>query len=231
MLEFDRVAVTLGAFRLEADTAIPAGGITALMGASGSGKSTILSLAAGFLAPDRGVVRIAGRDVTALPPGERPVSILFQEGNLFPHLTVERNVGLGVRPDLRLSAEERARRDAVLARVGLEGMGARLPRDLSGGQRSRTALARALLRHRPWLLLDEAFSALGPALRGEMLDLVRDTAAAEGVSVLLVTHDPEDARRVADRLALVAEGRLMAPVPITEAFAAPSPELRAYLGT
>jgi len=204
--------------------------VTALMGASGSGKSTLLSAIAGFLAPERGRIRIDGTDVTGMAPGERPLSILFQDQNLFPHLDLARNVGLGLRPDLRLDAGERARRDAVLDRVGLAGMGARLPRDLSGGQQSRAALARALLRRRPWLLLDEAFSALGPALRGEMLDLLAATARDDGLSVLMVTHDPQDARRIADLIALVADGALTAPAPTAATFADPPPALRAYLG-
>ena len=230
MLEFDGIMIARGDFRLEADAAIPPGGVTALMGASGSGKSTLLDVAAGFLAPSAGRVRIGGADVTDDPPGERPLSILFQDQNLFPHLTVAQNAGLGLRPDLRLSPDQRYRRDAALARVGLADLGDRLPRELSGGQRSRAALARALLRRRPWLLLDEPFSALGPALRAEMLDLVAQTARADGLSVVMVTHDPGDARRVADRTALVAEGRLHAPAPTDALFAEPPPALKDYLG-
>jgi thiamine transport system ATP-binding protein len=229
MLELDGLRIALGGFRLAADAAIPPG-ITALMGASGSGKSTLLSAVAGFLAPTSGHVRIGGRDVTDLPPGDRPLSMLFQDQNLFPHLTVARNVGLGLRPDLRLSRDQRAAVDAVLARVGLDGMSDRLPRDLSGGQQSRAALARALLRGRPWLLLDEPFAALGPALRRDMLDLLRDTTHAEGLSVLMVTHDPDDARAVADRVSLIAEGHVAEPSPTEPLFADPPPALRAYLG-
>ena len=230
MLELDHLRLTLGAFALEADARFEAGGITALMGASGSGKSTLLAAIAGFLAPEDGHVRVDGADITALPPGDRPLSILFQDQNLFPHLSVAKNVGLGLRSDLRLDAEQKKDRDAVLTRVGLAGMGDRLPRDLSGGQQSRAALARALLRRRPWLLLDEPFSALGPALRQEMLTLLRETAQAEGLSVLMVTHDPADARAIADHTALIAGGELHPPKPTAPLFADPPPELRAYLG-
>ena len=231
MLELDGVVVAQGAFRLQADVTIPAGGVTAVMGASGSGKSTLLAVVAGFVAPRAGTVRIGGEDVTRLAPGDRPVSILFQDQNLFPHLTVEQNAGLGLRPDLRLDAGERRRRDEALERVGLGGMGDRRPGTLSGGQQSRAALARALLRRRPWLLLDEPFSALGPALRAEMLDLVTKTARDGGLSVLAVTHDPGDALRAADRTALVDDGRVLAPAPTAALFADPPPALRAYLGT
>ena len=229
-LRLDSVAWRQGDFRLSADLTLPAGAIVALIGASGSGKSTLLSGVAGFLPPETGHVEIAGQDCTDLPPGARPLSILFQDQNLFPHLTVAQNVGLGLRPDLRLSAEQATARDAVLAEVGLAGFGTRLPRDLSGGQQSRAALARALLRERPWLLLDEPFSALGPGLRVEMLDLVARTARAQGLSVLMVTHDPEDARRIADLTALVADGACGAAVPTETLFADPPPALRAYLG-
>ncbi len=165
MLELGKVRIVLGDFTVTADTTLPEGGITALMGASGSGKSTILSAIAGFLAPASGRIRVGGRDVTDLAPGARPVSVLFQDNNLFPHLDIDRNVGLGLRPDLRLDKQQMEARARVLERVGLSGMGDRLPRELSGGQQSRAALARALLSGRPWLLLDEPFSALGPALR------------------------------------------------------------------
>lgn len=230
MLELDGLHLQQGAFRLSAEATFPTAGITALMGASGSGKSTLLAAIAGFLMPASGAIRIAGRDITALVPGDRPLSMLFQDQNLFPHLSVAQNAGLGLRPDLRLNAAQGERRDAVLARVGLEGMGDRLPRDLSGGQQSRAALARALLRERPWLLLDEPFSALGPALRHEMLLLLRETARAGNLSVLMVTHDPGDARAIADLTAVIADGRLEPPVPTGPLFDAPTPALRAYLG-
>ncbi|CTQ32795.1 thiamine ABC transporter ATP-binding protein [Jannaschia rubra] len=230
MLALEDLRVELGDFTLAADAAFVEGRITALMGASGSGKSTLLAAIAGFVAPASGRIRVTGADITGLPPGERPLSILFQDQNLFPHLTVARNIGLGLRPDLRLSADQRAARDAVLDRVGLTGLGDRLPRDLSGGQQSRAALARALLRGRPWLLLDEPFSALGPALRAEMLALLKETARGEGLSVVMVTHAPEDALAIADETALVSDGRLIAPVPTRALFDAPTPELRAYLG-
>ena len=230
MLVLDDAVLEIGSFRLAADAAFAPGGITALMGASGSGKSTLLAAIAGFLPVASGRIAIDGIDVTTLPPGERPLSILFQDQNLFPHLTVDQNVGLGLRPDLRLSREQRAAREAVLDRVGLAGLGARKPAELSGGQQSRAALARALLRGRPWLLLDEPFSALGPALRGEMLALLRDTARDEGLSVLMVTHAPEDARAIADRTALIADGVLQAPAETQALFDDPTPALRAYLG-
>lgn len=229
-LRFDGVALRQGGFELLADCALHADRVTALIGASGSGKSTLLAAVAGFLAPAKGRIRLGDNDLTALPPAARPVSILFQDQNLFPHLSVARNVGLGLVPALRLTAEQRDARDAALKRVGLAGMGERRPHELSGGQQSRAALARALVSGRSWLLLDEAFSALGPALRHEMLDLVVETAADRGISVVMVTHDPDDARRASQETALIVEGRLHAPRPTADLFADPPEALRAYLG-
>jgi thiamine transport system ATP-binding protein len=177
VLQLDRLTLEQGTFRLTADWSAEAGARIAVMGPSGAGKSTLLSAIAGFLTPVQGTVRWQGQDLGPIPPGQRPVTILFQDQNLFPHLTVAQNLGLGLRPDLRLSLDERARVDQALERTGLAGLGPRRPAQLSGGQASRAALARALLRARPILLLDEPFAALGPALRAEMLALVKDRSA------------------------------------------------------
>ena len=230
MLEFDAVHVTRGSFTLSADLSIPKGARIAVIGPSGSGKSTLLSLVGGFLVPDRGRIRLDGGDITALPPGRRPVSTLFQDQNLFPHLTVAQNVGLGLRPDLRLSEPQRARVAQVLSEVGLEGMEARRPANLSGGQQGRVALARVLLRARPVLLLDEAFSAFGPALKAEMLDLLGRIADRTRATVLMVTHDPGDARRFAPETILVDGGVAHPPVPTGPLLDNPPPGLRDYLG-
>ncbi|HHI71114.1 MAG TPA: ATP-binding cassette domain-containing protein, partial [Rhodobacteraceae bacterium] len=163
-------------------------------------------------------------------PGKRPVSILFQDNNLFPHMTVAQNVGLGLRPDLRLSAQQKTQVEAALERVGLAGFGARKPAALSGGQASRVALARVLLRGNPLVLLDEPFAALGPALKVEMLDLVRDLMGETGATLMMVSHDPEDAKRIAQRTVLVADGEALAPVETAEIFANPPEALQAYLG-
>ena len=132
--------------------------VTAIMGPSGSGKSTLLNLVAGFEMPKAGRVLIGDMDVTGLPPARRPVSMIFQENNLFAHLDVEKNVGLGRSPSLRLTADDRDAVANALARTGLAGKEQRLPRELSGGERQRVALARALVRNRPVLLLDEPFA-------------------------------------------------------------------------
>lgn len=164
--------------------------------------------------------------IDTMPPGQRPLSILFQDQNLFPHLTLAQNLGLGLDPALR--RVDWAVVEAVLDRVGLHGLGRRKPAQVSGGQQSRAALARALLRNRPILLLDEPFAALGPALKAEMLDLVAETA--RDALVLMVTHDPQDALHFAQETLVVAEGRVSAPRPTADLLANPPAALAHYLG-
>lgn len=231
MLTLEDLLLVQDDFRLSADWSLPAGARAAVIGPSGAGKSTFLMALAGFLQPASGRILWQGRDLAQVPPGDRPLSILFQDQNLFPHLTVAQNLGLGLRPDLRLSPEQHRQVTEVLDRVGLGDMGTRKPAQLSGGQLGRAALARVLLRARPMLLLDEPFAALGPALKAEMLDLLAEVAGETGATVLMVTHDPADARRFAEMSVLVADGVAAAPVPTEALFADPPPALRAYLGS
>jgi thiamine transport system ATP-binding protein len=205
--------------------------ITAVIGPSGSGKSTMLNLIAGFETPLAGRVLIDGADMTKLPPSSRPVSMIFQENNLFAHLDVAANVGLGISPALRLSQADRGRIATALDRTGLAGKEKRLPRELSGGERQRVALARALVRDRPVLLLDEPFASLGPALRDEMLDLLVSVQGERQMTTLLVTHQPEDARRVADAIVFLEAGRIVAVGDKRSFFAEDGPEaFRRYAG-
>jgi thiamine transport system ATP-binding protein len=233
MLRLEAIRVVQDDFTLAADWAVLKGARVAVIGPSGAGKSTLLSVIAGFVAPVSGRVLWDGSDLACVRPGDRPLSILFQDQNLFPHLTLGQNLGLGLRPDLRLTAAQNQRVAAALERVGLAGMGGRMPGQLSGGQMGRAALARALLRARPLLLLDEPFAALGPALKAEMLALVAEVAAETGptgATVLMVTHDPADAHAFADLTVLVADGVAQAPAPTAALFADPPPALQAYLG-
>lgn len=228
MLRFDRAEVRQGDFVLRADFDVAPSAITAVVGPSGSGKSTLLGAAAGFIPLTAGRVLVGDRDVTSLPPGERPVSVVFQDGNLFPHLDIATNVALGLHPSGRLTRDTRTAVEGALRRVGLEGLGGRRPSELSGGQQSRAALARALLRERPVVLLDEPFAALGPALRGGMLALVAEVFA--GRTVLVVTHAPEDARAVAAETVFVDGGLAANPVSTDALFDDPPPGLKDYLG-
>ncbi len=230
MLTLEGLKTTLGTFTLRADLSVEQGARVAVIGASGSGKSTLLNAIAGFVQLDTGRILVDGTAIEDTPPGKRPLSIVFQDSNLFPHLTVTQNVGLAVRPSLRLSGEEPMRIEDALAQVGLAGFGARKPQALSGGQQSRVALARVLLRKRPLLLLDEPFAALGPALRQEMLALVAEIAEAQGLTVLMVTHDPNDAQVLTDQSIFVEDGLAHAPVPTRELLSNPPQALKDYLG-
>ncbi len=213
------------------DAVFTAASFTAIIGPSGGGKSTLLNLIAGFEVPQSGRVLIGTQDVTALPPDQRPVNMIFQDNNVFGHLDVWTNVALGISPRLALSAEDRERIDTALADVGLVSFKQRKPDELSGGERQRVAVARALVRDRPVLLLDEPFAALGPALRRDMLDLVTAMQKARRLTVVMVSHQPEDAQYAASHTAYLEAGRIVALRPTTELFAATDiPGLAAYLG-
>ena len=213
------------------DMTAQAGAVTAIMGPSGSGKSTLLNLVAGFETPTAGHIVIGTDEVTGLPPAARPVSMVFQENNLFGHLTVEQNVGLGISPALKLGAADRDAIGAALARTGLAGKEKRLPRELSGGERQRVALARVLVRDRPVLLLDEPFASLGPALRQDMIALLADLQQDRRMTVLFVTHQPEDAERIATRIVFIEDGRVAATGTTADFFGASGPEaFRRYMG-
>lgn len=230
MLIVDNLLISQDSFTLTANWVVPALGRIAIIGPSGGGKSTLLLAIAGFLPLQGGRIFWDSRDLASLAPGERPLTLLFQDQNLFPHLTLFQNLALGLDPALKLTGPQRQSVEAVLDRVGLTNLGARKPGALSGGQQARAALARALLRARPMLLLDEPFSALGPALKAEMLDLVQQTATESGATVLMVSHDPADARRFADQTILVADGIAHPPQATNDLLDNPPAALRDYLG-
>lgn len=210
-ITFDNITLTQGDFTLTADLSIEEGHKIALLGPSGGGKSTLLSALAGFKAPDQGRILWDGTDITNAHPAKRPITLLFQDHNLFPHLTVAQNIGLGIRPNLRLSAQEHQIVQDALTRVGLKGQGPKRPAQLSGGQQQRVAIARALLRDKPILALDEPFAALGPALKHEMLDLVAEIVDGANATLIMVTHQPEDAAWITDQTVLVADGMAHTP--------------------
>ncbi|MDB4224036.1 ATP-binding cassette domain-containing protein [Granulosicoccus sp.] len=168
-------------------------GIYALLGRSGSGKSTLLNVIAGFLKASSGAIAWQEQPLNNLEPAQRPVTTLFQDHNLFSHLTVLQNIGLGISPNLKLQPEQTENLHAVLENVGLTGYEKKLPGSLSGGEQQRVALARCLLRRQPILLLDEPFSALDATTRQEMITLLQEVIDSYKPCVLMVTHDEADA--------------------------------------
>ena len=172
----------------------------AIIGASGAGKSTLLNLIAGFEQGHAGEIWLNGKNHTQTEPHLRPVSMLFQDNNLFPHLTVEQNLGLGIHPSLKLNHDEKQRVQQVASAVGLQAFLNRKPTALSGGQKQRVAIARCLLRDKPILLLDEPFSALDPHLRQEMLNLIDGLCTEKKLTLLLVTHQPSELAERFDRM-------------------------------
>ena len=185
------------------------GEIFSLVGGSGCGKTTLLRMLAGFETPDTGSVVIDGTDMTGVPPYARPVNMMFQSYALFPHMSVEKNVGYGLRRLALPPAERQRQVGAALAMVQLEGMGNRRPHQLSGGQRQRVALARALIRRPKILLLDEPLSALDKKLREQTQFELMRIQYELGTTFVIVTHDQEEAMALSTRLAVMDRGRVV----------------------
>jgi len=232
MINFKQVNCRLGEQNFCYDLRIELGQVVAVMGASGSGKSTLLNLLAGFIAPQNDTAQILLSDerVDLLAPSQRPVTSLFQEHNLFAHMSAFNNLALGIRTSLKLTVDEIAQVDTALEQVGLKGLGSRLPKELSGGQRQRVALGRALVRRKPLLLLDEPFSALDPALRQEMAALVKSLSQQHQLTVLLVTHEPRDALDLAETVVFIADGRVHWQGPSQDFLQQTDTQIKAYLG-
>lgn len=187
---------------------IEAGEFFAIIGPSGSGKSTLLGITAGFIVPSAGLIRIDGADIVAVPPYSRNFGMVFQNYALFPHMTVAENIGFPLRMRGVAKAEKAARVARALAMVRLDGLGDRRPSELSGGQQQRVALARAAVYDPLLLLMDEPLGALDKNLREEMQEEIKKFQKALGVTVIYVTHDQQEAAAMADRLAIMRNGRL-----------------------
>src|SRR5262249_35690111 len=180
-----------------------------LLGASGSGKSTVLRMIAGLSRPDAGTVELNGKDVSTLPPQERGVGFVFQNYSLFRHMSVAENIEFGLRVRNIAQAERAKRREELLDLVGLGGLGNRYASQLSGGQQQRVALARALAYEPSVLLLDEPFGALDVKIRSQLRKNLREIQQKLHLTTILVTHDQEEAFELADRIGVMERGNLI----------------------
>ena len=231
MISLDDISFRYEDMEMRFTLDVPTGSLTAVIGPSGAGKSTLLSLIAGFDVPISGSIRIADRNMAELTPDQRPVSMIFQDNNVFGHLDLRQNVAIGLSPSLKLTEDQNIQTEEALRRVGLFELRNRKPGEVSGGERQRVAIARALVRDKPVLLLDEPFAALGPALRRHMLDLVREVQIDRQLTIIMVSHQPEDARYAASHTAFVEQGRILAMAPTKEFFRNMDlPQVRDYLG-
>ena len=231
MLTLDDVSVAYDGVPavVDASLRLEDGHVLAVLGPSGSGKSTLLRAIAGLEPVAAGRVSWGGRDLDGVPTHKRGFALMFQDGQLFGHLTVARNVGYALR--LRRTPNAAARVRELLALVGLEGYGDRLPATLSGGERQRVALARSLAVQPRLLLLDEPLSALDAGLRERLANDLRDILREAGTTALMVTHDQEEAFTVADRLAVMRGGRIVQQGDIAAVWRAPADaETALFLG-
>ena len=191
------------------DLQVGSGEYFVLLGPSGGGKTTLLRLIGGFIRPTRGNLRLHGIDVSNLPPDKRPTSMVFQSYALFPHMTVSQNVGYGLRLKRLAARQITDKVNAMLEMIGLTGLGDRRPHELSGGQQQRVQLARSLVLERDILLLDEPLASLDAKLRKDMCIELKHLQEKVGITFVHVTHNQEEAMTVADRIAIIADGKLV----------------------
>lgn len=230
MIKIKNAVYQIPDFSLKIDVKFEAGKFYAVLGPSGAGKSTLLLVIAGFEQLKSGAIFLDGKNMAGVEAALRPVSMVFQEHNTFAHLSVWENVALGISPSLKLSSTDADKVRDALQKVGLQNYAERTPTELSGGERQRVVLARVLVRNKPILLLDEPFAALDPALRQVMLDLVLKLQREQKLTVLLVTHQPQDALYAADGIIFVNDGKVHPAVQTNEFFASRDEAVLGYLG-
>jgi len=216
MLKINNVTIKLKSFHLKIDLTIKPKSITAVIGPSGSGKSTLFDMIGGFNQVDSGSIIWENNDIGNLEPAQRPITVLFQDNNLFPHLNTYQNVALGLTTKLKNHEKFKYKIDNALEKVDMLEHSNKYPSELSGGQK-------------PLLLLDEPFSALGPGLRREMLNLVKEISHKNKLTVMIVTHDPAELADVCQDVIVVAENTATGPYHLQELLKNPPKSLSDYL--
>ena len=229
-LKIEHLQFRLGDWQLQVCLRAERGDCIALIGPSGAGKSTLLSLIAGFDRPDDGGIFVQEQRIDSLAPAVRPVTMMFQENNLFNHLTIYQNIALGCHPGLKLTDDDYELIEGALKATQLGALRSRKPADVSGGERQRAALARCVCQKRPLLLLDEPFTGLDPRLRAEMHDLVDVLRKDHSLTVIVVSHLPGEIARIADTLAFMHAGTIQEHGPTEATLTDPkSSDLKEYL--
>jgi molybdenum ABC transporter ATP-binding protein len=222
MIEFRGVSLALGAFALRAvSLTVKKGDYYFIIGPSGAGKTVLMEAIAGLHLPDAGEILIEGRDVSRIPPEKRRIALVYQDYSLFPHMTVEENIGFGLQMQKRPKEEIRKRVSELLNTFGIEHLKDRFPGTMSGGEQQRTAIARALASEPEILLLDEPFAALDPVTRERLMTDILRIHEEQGLTIVQVTHAREEILRMATRCAVIIDGRMVQEGPADQVFQTP----------
>ena len=229
-LVVDNVKLPRRTFDLHYSFRVPGESFVAIMGENGSGKSSLLHLISGFETPVFGKIIFKDKPLHRLPPGERPVTILFQDHNLFEHLTLWENIALGLRGTLYLTLEEKSVIENLLEKFQISHLAHKKPNEVSGGEQQRTALARCVLRNKPLLLLDEPFNAIDPKKRYELFDLLRQVRSEYRLTTLIVTHSPQEALHLAPQAIFLHQGQVLFSGPTAEVLSMDHPAIKAFKG-
>jgi molybdate/tungstate transport system ATP-binding protein len=222
MIEFDHVSLKLGGFALhEVSLTIKQGDYYFIMGPSGAGKTILLEALAGLHIPDNGRILLKGEDITGIPPEKRKIGLVYQDYSLFPHMTVEKNIGFGLKMQGICNSERKQSVDTLMKKLGVDHLARRAPLTLSGGEMQRVAIARALVTAPEILLLDEPLSALDPPVRDFFVEELRELHREQELTIVQVTHERHEALNLGSRMALIRDGRLEQEGAVDDVFARP----------